>query len=81
MNLAILEVAQGIADTNKLTIRDVLSRFRKVGVEFRTETNHNFSGETREEQVLLGYAYQGLFYPYSEEENRKFLEGLIVARV
>lgn len=77
MNLAVLEVAQAIADNHKLTLRDVIARFRKIGIEFRTETNHSFTGEPKEEQILLGYAYQGLFYPYNEEDNRKQLESLI----
>ncbi|MBM3464743.1 MAG: hypothetical protein FJX76_21810 [Armatimonadetes bacterium] len=79
MNSAVLEVATNIAESNNIPLRDVITRFRKVGIEFRTETNHSFTGEPKEEQVLLGYAYQGLFYPYTEEENRKMLEGLVVS--
>ncbi len=77
MNQVVLELAQNIADVHSLTLRDVIARFRKMGVEFRTETNHSFSGEPKEEQVLLGYAFQGLFYPYTDEENRSFLFSLV----
>lgn len=77
MNSAVLEVAQAIAEGNQLTIREVVARFRRVGVEFRTESNPSVLSDQKGEQVLLGYAYQGFFYPYTDE-NKVFLEGLIV---
>jgi len=78
VNSAVLEVLEVIAQHQKLALRDVISRTRKAGVEFRTETNHSFTGEPKEDLVLLGYAYQGLFYPWTDEGNRKLLPGLVM---
>jgi hypothetical protein len=76
MNSAVLEVAQSIADGHSLSVREVVARFRKVGVEFRTESNPSVLSDHKGEQVLLGYAYQGFFYPYTDE-NKSFLDNLI----
>lgn len=78
MNTAILEVAQKIADGHKLTLRDVVARFRRAGVQFRTETTRSFDNEPHDENILLGYAYEGYFYPYNEEENQTLLEKLVL---
>ena len=78
MNQAVLEVAQAIADSHDLGLRDVMVRFRRAGVEFRTETKHSVLNDNKDEHVLLGYAYQGLYYPFTDE-NRVFLEGLVMS--
>lgn len=78
MNSAVLEVLEVIADHNKLSVRDIISRTRKAGIEFRTETNHSFTGEPKEDLVLLGYAYQGFFYNWTDEGNKKLLPGLVM---
>ncbi|NDD27118.1 MAG: hypothetical protein EB084_02480 [Proteobacteria bacterium] len=78
MNAAILEVAQKIADGNDLSIRDVIARFRRAGVQFRTETTRSYDTSPQDENVLLGYSFEGFFYPYSEEENRALLEKLVL---
>ena len=76
MNIAVIEIAQAIADGNQLTLREVIARFRRVGVEFRTESNQSVLGDHKSEHVLLGYAYQGFYYPYTDE-NKELLEKLI----
>lgn len=78
MNTAVLEVAQKIAEDNSLSIKDVVARFRRAGVQFRTETTRTYENEAHDENVLLGYSFEGLFYPYSDEENRAMLEKLVL---
>ena len=79
MNSAVLEVAQSIGVRHSLNLREVIARFRRVGLEFRTETNHTFEDNLKlEEQVLLGYSYEGFYHPVTEE-NLRILEDVVVS--
>lgn len=78
MNTAVLEIAQQIADDHALTVRDVVSRFRRAGVQFRTETTRSFDTEPRDENILLGYSFEGYFYPYNDDDNKALLEKLVL---
>jgi hypothetical protein len=76
VNLAVLEVVGRIADNNKMKVRDVTNRLRKLRVEFRTESYQG--GEPLETPLLLGYSYDGFFFTYAEEVNQNLLERLVV---
>lgn len=78
MNTAILEIAQKIARDHALSLRDVVARFRRAGVQFRTETTRSFDNEPKDETVLLGYSFEGFFYPYTDEDNIALLEKLVL---
>ena len=79
MNPAVLDLAQKIADEHNLKLRDVLSRFRRAGLQFRTETVRAFDSAPRDEHTILGFAYDGYFYPYTDEANRQQLLKLVLA--
>lgn len=78
MNPAVLELAQKLADDHGLTIRDVVTRFRRAGLQFHTETTRTYDTRAHDENVLQGFSFEGFFYPYSDEENRATLERLVL---
>lgn len=78
MNPVVLELAQKIADDHGLTLRDVVTRFRRAGIQFRTETQRTYDTEARDENTLIGFSFEGFFYPYSDEDNRATLEKLVL---
>jgi hypothetical protein len=78
VNAAVLEIAQKIAEEHSLKLREVVARFRRAGVQFRTETTRAFDNGPHDENVVLGYSFEGYFYPYTDEENRSLLEKLVL---
>lgn len=76
MNLAVLEAVQRIADTHKLKVRDLTNRLRKLRIEFRTESYQG--GEPLETPLLVGFSYDGFFFPTTEEVNQNLLERLLL---
>lgn len=78
MNSAVTEIAQEIGDKHTITLRDVLGRFRRAGIEFRTETSYSYESSGKIEQnTILGFSFESLYYPFTEE-NRKVLEELVL---
>lgn len=78
MNSAVVEVAQEIGDKHGLSLRDVVGRLRRAGIEFRSETNFNYEGSGKTEQnVILGFSHESLYYPFTVE-NRQVLEELVL---